>query len=149
MHACTRTDVDQEVRCAYGFFIVLHHEHGIAEIPQVGQRAQEALVVALMQADGRFVEDVHHTHQAGTNLARQANTLRLTARQCFRAAVEREVVQADVYQELKARLNLLENLVGNRRALTFEFEFREIVERFLHGAGRDLRQRGLSDEHVP
>ena len=36
--------------------VVLDHEHRVAQVAQVLQRADQALVVALVQADGRLVE---------------------------------------------------------------------------------------------
>ena len=58
------TEVDDVVGAADGFFVMLDHEHGVAEIAQRFQRLQQALVVAMMQADGRLVEDVEDTAQA-------------------------------------------------------------------------------------
>jgi hypothetical protein len=49
--------------------VVLDHDHGVAEVAQVQQRVQQPLVVALVQADGRLVEDVHHADQPGADLA--------------------------------------------------------------------------------
>jgi hypothetical protein len=37
---------------------------------------QQAVVVALVQADGRFVEHVHHAGQAGADLRGQPDALR-------------------------------------------------------------------------
>ena len=51
VHAGARADIDHVVRRADGVFIMLDHNHGIAEIAQVNQGAEQALVVALMQAD--------------------------------------------------------------------------------------------------
>ena len=71
------------------------------------ERADQPLVVALVQADARLVEDVEHTHQAGADLRGQADALRLAAGQSGRGAVERQVVEPDVQQELKpARISL-------------------------------------------
>jgi hypothetical protein len=39
--------------------VVLDHDHGVAEVAQA-QGAEQAFVVALVQADRGFVEHVHH-----------------------------------------------------------------------------------------
>jgi hypothetical protein len=57
------------------------------------------VVVALVQPDRRLVEHVEHADQAGADLAGQADALRLATRQRGRAAVQVEVVEADVEQE--------------------------------------------------
>ncbi|MNN24563.1 hypothetical protein D3C81_1380010 [compost metagenome] len=62
-----------------------------------------------MKADGRLIEDVHHPHQASADLAGQADTLRFATGQGIGAAVEGEVVEADVDQELQAFADFLEN----------------------------------------
>jgi hypothetical protein len=45
------------------------------------QRADQAVVVALVQADAGFVQHVHHAGQARADLAGQADALRLAAAQ--------------------------------------------------------------------
>ena len=77
---------------------------------------EQALVVALVQADRRLVEDVHHADQAGADLAGQADALRFAAGQRVGAAIERQVVEADVDQELQALADFLEDLVGDLAA---------------------------------
>jgi hypothetical protein len=40
--------------------VVFHHDHGVAQIAQLLERAEQSAVVALVQADRGFIEDVHH-----------------------------------------------------------------------------------------
>ena len=82
----TRTDVDDVVGRVYRVLVVFDDDHGIAEVAQEGQGLQQAIVVALMQADRRLVEDVHDADQPGADLAGQANALGFAAGQGFRAA---------------------------------------------------------------
>ena len=63
------------------------------------QRPDQLRVVALVQADRRLVEDVEHADQRRADLRRQADPLRLAARQRRRRAVHRQVADADVLQE--------------------------------------------------
>ena len=83
VHASARADVDHVVCGADRVFVVLDHNHRVTEVTQVNQGAEQALVVALVQADGRLIEHVHHAHQARANLARQTNTLGFTAGERF------------------------------------------------------------------
>ena len=53
--ARARPHVDHEVGAADGVLVVLDHDDGVAEIAQVLQRGDKPLVVALMQANRRFV----------------------------------------------------------------------------------------------
>jgi hypothetical protein len=43
---------------------MLNHDDGIAEIAQAFQRFQQALIVTLVQADARLIENVEHAGQA-------------------------------------------------------------------------------------
>src|SRR3990172_5218821 len=63
--AGARAHVDQPVRRAHHRFVVLDDEHGVAEIAQPLERADQAVVVRRVETDRRLVADVEHAHQAG------------------------------------------------------------------------------------
>ena len=134
VHAGARADVDHVVGQADRVFVVLDHDHRVADVAQVLERAEQAIVVALMQADRRFVEDVHHADQAGADLAGQANPLRFAAGQGVGAAIQRQVVEADVDQELQALADFLEDLVGNFAAAPGQLQPAEVLARHRRSA---------------
>ena len=115
VYARTRADIQHGISGTDGFFIVFHHQHGIAEIAQVFQRGQQPRVVALMQAYGRFVEDVHDAGQARAHLAGETDALRFAARQGLGAAIQRQVVEAHIDQETQPVAHFLDDLVGHFR----------------------------------
>ena len=125
MHASPWAHVDHMIGEPDRLFIVLDHDHRIADVAQMKQRVEQALVVALVQADRGFVEDVHHAHQAGADLAGQTNALRFTARQRVGAAIEREIVESDIDQELQPQLYFLDDLGRNLATFAREIESRE------------------------
>ena len=92
---------------------MLHHDQGVAQVPEPGEGLDQAAVVALVQADGRLVQDVQHAHQAGADLGGQPDALRLAAGQGGGRALQVQVLQADVQQEGQPGLDLLEHLVGD------------------------------------
>ena len=112
--------VHHEVRAADRVLVVLDHDDRVAEVAQALERGDEALVVALVQADRGLVEDVEDAHQARADLRGQADALRLAARQRRRRALECEVVQADVHEEAQARLDLLDDGAGDALLLARE-----------------------------
>jgi len=79
MHAGAGADVDDVVGQPDRVFVVLDHDHRVAEVAQAGEGAEQALVVALVQADRGLVEHVHHADQAGADLAGEPDALRLAA----------------------------------------------------------------------
>ena len=101
------------VRRADGVLVVLHDDDGVAQVAQLLQGGQQALVVALVQPDGRLIEDVEHPHQPRADLRRQANALRLATRQRLRRATHGEVVEPDIVQEAQPLAHLLEDGRGN------------------------------------
>ena len=129
-------------------FIVLYHNHGIAEIAQVDQRPQQTFVIALVKADGRLIQHVHHADQTGANLACQSNTLGFAAGERFRRTGQRQIVEANVDQELEAVANLFEDFLCNLRPLTGEFEIVEEVHRMSDAHVGNGRQRCIFNEDV-
>ena len=59
--ASARAKVNHVIGAANGFLVMLHHQNGVAQVAQFLQRFQQASIVAMMQADGRFIEHVQHT----------------------------------------------------------------------------------------
>ena len=111
--AGTRADVDDPVGRGDGVLVVLDDDEGVAEVAQPGQRLDEPVVVALVQADRGLVEDVEHADQPGPDLRGQPDALRLAAGQRAGRPVQRQVVEADVEQEAQPRLDLLDDPLGD------------------------------------
>ena len=124
VHAGAGADIDDVVGVANRIFVVLDDDHRVAEIAQAIQRAQQPLVVALVQADRGLVEDVHDADQAGADLAREADALRFAAGERVGAAIERQVVEADVAEEPQALADLLDDLGGDLAAPACQFAAR-------------------------
>ena len=106
-------DVHDPVGDLDGVLVVLDDDQRVAHVAQPDQGLDEPVVVALVQADGRLVEDVEHADQAGADLGGEADALGLTAGEGAGRAVQREVVQADVDQELQPLVDLLEHPLGD------------------------------------
>ncbi len=111
--ARARPHVDDVVGRPDRVLVVLDHQHAVAEVAQPRQRRQQARVVALVQADRRFVQDVEHADQRAADLRRQPDALRLAARQRRRGAVQRQVVDADVVEERQPVARLAQDAPGD------------------------------------
>src|SRR5581483_7494099 len=99
MYAGAWAHVDQPVRAAHHLLVVLHDHDRVADVAQPLERADEARVVPLMEADRRLVEDVQDADELGADLRRQPQPLRLAARERRGRAVEREIADTDVVEE--------------------------------------------------
>ncbi len=109
-----RTHVDEMVGRENGLAIVLDDEDCVAEIAQPHLRGDEAGVVAGVKAHAWLVEHVEHAHERRADLRSQTNPLALARRQRLRAAVEGEVVEADVDEKAEARGDRLQERFGDR-----------------------------------
>ena len=58
---------------------MLYHNDRVADVAQAAQRLNHLDVVFGMEANGRLVEHVEHTHQARADLGRKADALGLAA----------------------------------------------------------------------
>ena len=102
-------DVEHVVRRADHVLVVLDDEHRVADVAQAAQRRDEPVVVALVQADRGFIEHVRHAHEAAADLRGQTDALCLAAGERAARAVEREVPQADAFEEAQASGDLLDD----------------------------------------
>ena len=79
MHARAGTDLQDMIGGPNRVRVVLDNDHGIAQVAQPLERLDHLDVVLGMQPDAGFVEYVEHSHEAGTDLRRQPDTLRFAA----------------------------------------------------------------------
>ena len=100
--ACARAEVHDEIGAADGVFIVLDDEDGVAEIAQMLERAEQARIVAGMQTDGWFVENVENAAKARADLRGEADALRFAAGKSGGGAVQAEIAEADGQQKIEA-----------------------------------------------
>ncbi len=148
MNARARADVQHIVGQADRILVMLHHDHRVAEVAQAGEGAEQAFVVALVQADGRLVEHVHHADQAGADLAGQADALRLATGQGVGLALQGQVIQAHIDQEAEAFADFLDDLRGDFATPARQAQFAEELQRLVDRQHHQVRQRAVGHEHV-
>ena len=78
-HARAGAEIDDVIGRPHRVFVVLDDDHRVALVAEPGQRVQQAVVVARVQADRRLVENVQHADQPAADLAGQADALHLAA----------------------------------------------------------------------
>ena len=113
MHTRRWAHVDDMVSGENGVLIMLHNDHGVSKITQAFQCFQQAIIVALMQANARLIQNIEHAGQAGANLAGEADALAFTAGQRARSAAERQVFEADIIEEVEPVIDLFQDTPGN------------------------------------
>ncbi len=137
-HAGGGAEVDDMVGASNGLFVVLHHHHGISHIAHADQGVEEPSVVALVQPDGGFVEDVDHAGEFRAHLACQPDTLGFTPREARASAIEGEITEAHRFEEAESGADLLENLAGDLAIRPLEGKPAKERVGFAHGECRDI-----------
>ncbi len=92
---------------------MLDHDDGVADVAQAAQRLQQAVVVALVQADRRLVEDVEHPGQPRADLRGETDALALAARQRAGGTRQGQVFEPDVAQEAESLIDLAQDAPGD------------------------------------
>ncbi|MBV6516799.1 MAG: hypothetical protein HPKKFMNG_02489 [Planctomycetes bacterium] len=115
---------------------MLNHDHGVADVPQVLERVEQLVVVALVQADAGFVQHVGHADEPAADLCSQADALGLAAGERAALAIQRQVADADVKHEAQARADLTQHGLGNQGSFPGELEVLQPVSGGKHVHGR-------------
>ncbi|MNS47500.1 hypothetical protein D3C72_800340 [compost metagenome] len=149
MHTSPRADIHNVIGQTNRVFVVFDHDHSVANITQVLERAEQAVVITLVQTNGRFVKDVQNTDETGADLAGQTNTLCFATGQRVGTAVQRQVVETDVDEELQTLANLLEDLVGDFAATASHLQLAEVLASFADRQVGHRWQRFLANPHMP
>ena len=105
------------------------------------QRVEQPLIVARMQADRRFVENVEHADQAAADLAGQANALRFAAGERRGGAIEREIFEPDIDQETQPAADFLQHFFGDFPSSGVELQFAEKLAGVADRQAANLGQR--------
>ena len=100
--ARTRPEVDHMRGAPDGVFIVFKHQPRVALGLEFRQRIEQDAVVARMQTDGRFIEDVADAAQVGAELRGEPDTLRFATRQGRCGTIEREITESDPIEEVES-----------------------------------------------
>ena len=99
--ARARTEIDHVVGMADGLFVVLDDQDRIAQVAQGFESLDQALVVALVQADRGLIEHVEHAAQPRADLRGQANALAFAAGERRGIAVQRQIAEPDGVEKLQ------------------------------------------------
>ena len=141
-------EVHDVVGGAHHVGIVLHHHDGVAEVAQLLQDADEPPGIAAVQPDGRLVEHVAGAHQPRAQAGGQLDALRFAARERGRKAVEREVFEPHIVEELQALADLHQDLVGDGGLFRGEFQASKNSQRLGDVHAHDIGQVLAAHAHV-
>ncbi len=102
--------------------VVLHHQHGVAGVPELLQEPDQPVVVPGVQPDGRLVQDVERVHERRAQRVGQGDPLRLAPAERPGLPVQGQVAEPDVVQEREPGPDLPEDGRRQRRLRIPELE---------------------------
>ena len=105
--------VDDPVGGLHRVIVVFDNEHGIAQVAHPEHGADQAGLVALVQADAGLIQHIQHAHELAADLGGQPNTLALAAAQRHRRPRQVQVIQTHIDHELQASPDFLDDLAGD------------------------------------
>ena len=143
----TGAEVDHMVGATDGVLIMFNHDQRVALGLQLGQRVEQDLIVARMQADGRLIEDVGDAAQIRSELCGEADALCFTAGQRRCGAVECEITEADFVQEAQPAADFSDDVARNRRFAAAERHIGEFARQFRHRQCRQFGDRTFAVTH--
>ena len=106
-------EIDDEIRAADGVFVVFDDEDGVAEVAEMFEGTEKARVVAGMEADARFVENIENAAETRADLRGQADALGFAAGEGGGGTIETEIAEADGEKKLDALGDFLERTGGD------------------------------------
>ena len=113
MHTCARTNVKDVIRLADRLFVMFNDDHRVALIAERFERAKQAVIVTLVQTDGRFIQHIKNASETRPNLRRQADALAFAPGQGACVTRQRQVFETHIVQESKTFADLLEDRLGD------------------------------------
>ena len=138
VRARTGPQLDDVVGLADGGLVMLHDQHRVPASLQVAQGGDEALIVARVQADGRFVKHVGHAHEPGTELRGQPDALGLPAGKGGHGPAKGDVVKAHVGHEGQAVIEFLEQRLRDEGMAAVEGALVQPAQGAFHGHGAEI-----------
>ncbi len=129
MNAGAGTDIDDIIGSRHGFLVVFHDHDGVAEVTQIFERFDEFSVIALMQTDTRFVENIEDAGQCRPYLRCQTDSLRFSARERTGGSRKIQIIQPDADEKTQTGFDLFDDFLGN---LPFGFGERDILHECEH-----------------
>ena len=128
---------------------MFHHDQGVAQIPQLFERFQQLVVIALVQTDTRLVQNIQHAGQIRADLGRQTNALAFAARQRTCRARQGEILQPDTLQKAESGADLFDDAVADQMLALAHGRLKSVekLQRFGDGFVGELLDVQPADRH--
>src|SRR5262245_24271452 len=103
-----RTQIDEKIRRAHHVRFMLDNDDGVSLITQMFENSNQAIGVARMKPNTRFVEDEKSIDQSRSQTGRQIHPFSLSAGQGSSWPIKSQVTEARLHQILQSLAKLLQ-----------------------------------------
>ena len=148
MDARSRAHVDEVVGRPHEVLVVFHHHDGVAQVAQRAQHLQEPDVVAGVQADAGFIEDVERAGEVAAQTAGQLDALGLATAQRVGGPVEGEVSEPDVQHHIQPPHDLGHELLADLLLVLGQFNAPEEGVHLGERSGEEFVDVASVHQHV-
>src|SRR6185312_1196971 len=145
--AGARTKVEHIIGALDGVGIVLDDEYRVAQVAKLGERIEETVIVARVEADRGFIQHVENAAQFRSNLRGEANPLRFPARKRGRAAIKTQIVQPDGFEEFQTAADFIHDAARDLQLAVFELPVSDGEQRAREGHRGKFRDGDIADAH--
>lgn len=114
VNARTGTHIDHVVGSANSVFVVLDDDNGITDIAQALERLDQALVIALVKADRRLVQNVQNAHERAPICVARRIRWASPPESVAEARSERQIVESDIDQKTQAIQDFLDDAPADK-----------------------------------
>src|SRR5579862_4676911 len=102
--------------------VVFNDKDGIAQVAELLERMNQAGVIALVESDRGFVDNVQKAAKARADLRGEADALAFAARKRGRAAIKREIAESHRAKKFQPLLERAADAVGDESLARRELE---------------------------
>src|SRR6266851_1215243 len=148
VHASARSQINDMIRATHCFFIVFDNHERIPLRAQRSQGVEQAKIVARMQSDGWFIQNIKNTAQIRSELSRQADALRFAAAQSFCRSTKGEISETDILHEVKTLFDLRHKISRDRLLRGAKAQFPRETKRFTGGERGKIINRVSLQSHM-
>ena len=113
------------------------------------QGQQQFIIVPLVQANGRFIQNIQHTHQRRADLGSQSDPLAFAAGQGACRPGQRQITQAHILQELESAADLPQDLLCDQGHIALQMQFIHKGQRLADAHAAEIHNADAAHGHRP
>ena len=130
--SCSRPHIDEEIARQHHSLIVFHYQNRISLLLQFAQRINETLIVARMETNGGFIQNVANANESRTNTRGESYPLQFTPTERIRRTIKCQIGNAYFFQKTQTTFNRPQDWLSDRFVLRINVNGFQKLNRFAY-----------------